>query len=201
MLYECDQCGSVLPANSTSCSRCGKAFDRAVPSDAETGSPGFTARHALAQSEGISPSSSTPDLGMILGLLGSAMLLAGVFTPVVSMPVVGSLNYFRNGHGDGSIVLVLAAISASLVIARIYYWLWLTGAASLSVLIFSFLNLQTLLSTAQQTMSSELSGNPFRGLADVMASSIQSNGAGRFLPLARSFCLVPRLLASGALPT
>ena len=34
----------------------------------------------------------------------------GVFLPLLSMPIVGSINYFQNGRGDGVIVLVLAAI-------------------------------------------------------------------------------------------
>jgi len=45
------------------------------------------------------------------GLIGSVMLFIGVFTPLISLPIVGSTNYFMNGRGDGTIVLILAVIS------------------------------------------------------------------------------------------
>ncbi|MBI9082217.1 MAG: hypothetical protein JEZ11_01385 [Desulfobacterales bacterium] len=44
----------------------------------------------------------------ILGLIGSIILFVGVFTPIFSVPIMGNMNYFQNGKGDGTIVLVLA---------------------------------------------------------------------------------------------
>jgi hypothetical protein len=61
----------------------------------------------------------------ILGLAGSVALFIGVFTPIVSLPVVGNMNYFQNGRGDGVIVLVLAVVSLILVLIKRYRWLWL----------------------------------------------------------------------------
>src|SRR5207249_2067432 len=37
-------------------------------------------------------------LPLLLGLIGTITLLVGVFTPIVSVPIVGSLNYFLNGR-------------------------------------------------------------------------------------------------------
>jgi hypothetical protein len=47
----------------------------------------------------------------LIGFLGSALLFLGVFLPIVKLPIVGDLNYFANGRGDGVLVLVLAVIS------------------------------------------------------------------------------------------
>jgi hypothetical protein len=44
----------------------------------------------------------------LLGILGSTLLFLGVFLPIVKLPVVGDLNYFANGRGDGVLVLGLA---------------------------------------------------------------------------------------------
>jgi len=38
-------------------------------------------------------------------------LFVGVFTPFVSLPFAGNLNYFQNGKGDGVIILLIALVS------------------------------------------------------------------------------------------
>jgi len=55
---------------------------------------------------------------MILGITGSLVLVLGVFSPLISFPIVGSLDYFQNGHGDGVIILVLAGLSLLLSASR-----------------------------------------------------------------------------------
>lgn len=109
----------------------------------------------------------------LLGLIGSITLFIGVFTPIVSIPLIGNANYFRNGQGDGTIVLILAVISIILVLKEKYKWLWYTGIGSLGIMLFSFLNFQSIMSKAKLDMKSELAGNPFRGLADVAIQSVQ----------------------------
>ena len=47
------------------------------------------------------------DRRQIIGLLGCVLLFVGVFMPIVSVPVAGSMNYFKNGHGDGVLILIL----------------------------------------------------------------------------------------------
>ena len=76
----------------------------------------------------------------MLGLIGSVVLFIGVFAPIVSVPIMGNINYFQNGQGDGMIILVLAAISLILVLMEKYKALWFTGSASLAVLLFTLVN-------------------------------------------------------------
>lgn len=71
----------------------------------------------------------------LLGVIGSLLLFIGVFTPIMSVPIVGSLNYFQNGRGDGVIVLVFAVISIALTLGKKYRGLWITGAGSLGVML------------------------------------------------------------------
>ena len=54
----------------------------------------------------------------LLGLIGSIVLFIGVFTPIVSVPIMGNMNLFQNGKGGGTIVLILAVISLVLVLAK-----------------------------------------------------------------------------------
>jgi len=108
-----------------------------------------------------------------LGLIGSVALILGVFAPILSLPIVGSVNYFSNGSGDGTIVLLVALISLLLTLRRRYEWLLTTGIASLATLLFTFLNVRMRISAMNAEAESTLAGNPFRGLADVAIQSVQ----------------------------
>lgn len=109
----------------------------------------------------------------LLGLIGSIILFVGVFTPVVSIPIVGNMNYFQNGKGDGSIILILAIVSFVFVIARKYKGLWFTGLGSMLVMAFTFINFQMKIADMKAQMENEMAGNPFRGLADMAMQSVQ----------------------------
>ncbi|MBW4603045.1 MAG: type IV pilin-like G/H family protein [Calothrix sp. FI2-JRJ7] len=106
-------------------------------------------------------------------IVGSVILAIGVFCPIISAPVIGTLNYFHNGNGDGLILLILAVISIFLAMKDEFKYLWWTGLASLIVTIIGFLSFQLKLSNIKSSMESELRGNPFRGLADAAVNSIQ----------------------------
>lgn len=109
----------------------------------------------------------------LLGLIGSLILFVGVFTPIVSIPIMGNMNYFQNGRGDGVIVLILAVVSLVLVLAKKYKGLWFTGLASIAALAFTFINFQMKFLDIKSHMDGELAGNPFRGLADMAMQSVQ----------------------------
>ncbi|MEA5594797.1 type IV pilin-like G/H family protein [Rivularia sp. UHCC 0363] len=108
-----------------------------------------------------------------LVIAGAVLLAIGVFCPIISAPIIGTLNYFHNGNGDGVILLILSAISIFLVLKHEFRYLWWTGFASLGVTILGFLGFQWKLSEIKSSMESELQGNPFRGLADATVNSIQ----------------------------
>jgi ABC-type antimicrobial peptide transport system permease subunit len=109
----------------------------------------------------------------LLGLVGSIILFVGVFAPIVSVPFLGNMNYFQNGKGDGIIVLVLAVASLALVLTKNYKGLWFTGLGSLGLMLFTFINFQSKMSQIKSQMESQLTGNPFRGLADMAMQSVQ----------------------------
>ena len=109
----------------------------------------------------------------LLGLIGSAVLFVGVFAPIVSIPIMGNMNYFQNGKGDGVIVLVLAVISLILILLKKFKGLWFTGLGSMGVMVFTFINFQINLTNTRTQMETELVGNPFRGIADMAMQSVQ----------------------------
>jgi hypothetical protein len=93
--------------------------------------------------------------------------------PVLSLPIVGSVNYFRNGQGDGAIVMGLALVSLVLTFTKRYKWLLLTGMLSTGMLAYTLFQVYSKLSEAKANMESGLEGNPFKGLATIAAQSVQ----------------------------
>jgi hypothetical protein len=109
----------------------------------------------------------------ILAIVGALLLFVGVFLPIVSVPIVGSVNYFHNGQGDGTIVLVLAVISIILAVTRRFRGLWVTGLCSVGLLLFTLVNFLMRMSELREQMQRQLADNPFRGLFDVAMNSVQ----------------------------
>ena len=76
-----------------------------------------------------------------IALIGAGLLFIGAFMPIVSAPIIGSINYFQNGKGDGVIIVLLAISTAGLALAgRAQQVLW-TGLASVAMLAFTFFRL------------------------------------------------------------
>lgn len=103
---KCLKCGLVNFAGETSCKRCGNDFSNEPASSVESNqnytqaaSPSFITHQPAA---GLNPTVSfelTPQL--LLGVIGSIVLFIAVFMPLFSVPIVGNVNYFQNGKGDG----------------------------------------------------------------------------------------------------
>lgn len=108
-----------------------------------------------------------------IGLAGCGLLVIGVFLPIVKLPFGGSINYFYNGHGDGVLVLVLAAISLIAILVNKYKMLFLTSIASLALMIFTLVNFTSNLELSREEIKNSLDGNPFAGIADSMMQSAQ----------------------------
>ncbi len=124
----------------------------------------------------------------LLGLLGCGLLIIGVFLPIVSMPIVGNINYLRNGRGDGIIILALAVISGLLILGKLFRGLIVTGLLALAVMCFTLCHFFVLLDNMRAEMAQ--SNNIFKGLGEAMLATVQIQWgwvplvAGGFLVLA-----------------
>ena len=114
-----------------------------------------------------------------LGIAGGALLAVGVFCPIVSVPVIGSMNYFQNGKGDGSIVLGLAIATAILTGTKKFRLLWFTGGGSLALLIFAIVRFQAGIGEARRQVKVDLRDNPFAGLAEMAVRSVATSMGSR----------------------
>lgn len=106
-------------------------------------------------------------------VIGAGLLFVGVFAPLISVPIVGSVNYMMNGKGDGAVVLLMAIVAAGLALSgRVQHVLW-PGLASLAMLAFTFFRFRSAMAEMRASMNAELAGNPFRGLADMAVNAVQ----------------------------
>jgi hypothetical protein len=101
----------------------------------------------------------------VVGFIGAAALGLGVFMPLISMPIVGTVNYFNNGSGDGIFILALALIAAVLVGIKRYGWLWAVALASLGLIGYAYMNISARITLMKVQL--ELDKNPFAGLVNV----------------------------------
>jgi hypothetical protein len=105
---------------------------------------------------------------------GAALLVAGLFTPILTLPIVGSVNLFGNGTNLIAIDLLVIAIAAAALAAkdmsRNVFWL---GIAASGVILYEFGTLQVRLTEMRDNLTKELQGNPFAGIAQGAMSAVQ----------------------------
>jgi HEAT repeat protein len=97
-----------------------------------------------------------------VGLAGAALLAAGVFAPLLDVPLGESVSYFQSGRWEAVLLLLLAAATAGLSLLRWHRGLWLTGLAAFAVVTVTFTRLLAalveLLRTFEGTPGAELGG-------------------------------------------
>jgi hypothetical protein len=108
----------------------------------------------------------------LVSYVGVFLLFIGVFLPIMKVPILGSVDYFRDGEGDGVIVLLFSLISLGLIYLKRYKWLMYTGIASLIVIAVTFINITVKMSEMKSELQSDLEGNPFGFVGDAMLESV-----------------------------
>lgn len=104
----------------------------------------------------------------------AALVLAfGCFAPLVRVPIVGSINAVHSEFSDGHILLALAAIAVLLAAWRAYGAMKVVGSIAFVLVMAKAVSTYIRISDAKRDLAAGLEGNPFAGLAQAMAGSIQ----------------------------
>lgn len=108
-----------------------------------------------------------------LALIGAALLTVGLFCPIVTLPIVGSVNLFNDGTNLIALaVLALAVVGGAMALNGREQDAFWPGAAAAIVLVYHFGQLQYRLSQMRASLT-ELDGNPFAGMAKAAVGSVQ----------------------------
>lgn len=107
------------------------------------------------------------DIVQALGFAGIAITILGIFSPIMTAPIVGTLNYFRDGTAEAIILLLLTACSTVFLVKRQYSWLYGSSVWSLLLVGGTFLYYQSVIADMKASIDRDLAGNPFRGIADM----------------------------------
>jgi hypothetical protein len=85
----------------------------------------------------------------IPGIVGSILLAVGLFVPIARVLLPSrNVNYFGYGNA-GKVVLGLAIVSLVITLLKKYKALWITGLASLALVLYDLYDLQSLTSKAR----------------------------------------------------
>ena len=114
------------------------------------------------------------DNGRTLGLIGSVLLLAGLFLPLFSVPLLGAITYYSNAQTQALMIGALALVSAGLAAAGHVRWLLATGLGALGVMAATYMRSRA----ALERMRDDLGGDGFEGeilraLADRAADAVK----------------------------
>ena len=110
---------------------------------------------------------------MLLAVTAAVLLVIGTFTPMVSVAFIGGIDYFREGYGDGYILLIMAGLSAALAVTGRWKQVLVPALGSLAVILWTFLGVQDTIAQVRSGAAAELTGNPHAGLAASVMQSIQ----------------------------
>lgn len=106
-----------------------------------------------------------------IAFIGAVLLLFGLFTPIVTMPIVGTVNMFGNGSNPTALALLAAAlVGAALAFKERTADLIWPGATASGIVIYSFVRLQYAMAQMRESLR-ELADNPFGGF---MAGAMQA---------------------------
>ena len=75
----------------------------------------------------------------LFGLVGSGLLILGTFLPLVSAPLIGSINYFSNGKGDGVFIIGYSVLAIIFTLIKRYKLLWIPAILSLGQLTYALI--------------------------------------------------------------
>lgn len=156
-----------------------------------------TPAHRTTMPSSTSPSAMpTEKFGVrqIVGIVGAIILFIGVFTPIVSVPIMGNMNYFQNGKGDGTIVLVLAVLSLIAVLIKKDVILFFTSIGCLGTLTFTFVHFK--IGMTRMLAEASNADGLFSGLAELAAKAVQLQWGWALLVVGACLTLTPIFLKS-----
>lgn len=109
---------------------------------------------------------------MTEALVGSGLMIFGCFTPIISAPFIGTVNYVGQGNRDGMLVIGLALIGLFLAYTGRIKGLVISGGIAALIMLYDLSNFAGF-ALEVEAQKASLKNNPFGGLFTAMMDSIQ----------------------------
>jgi len=106
----------------------------------------------------------------MFGVIGFLFLIVGVFTPVFSISIAGSLSFYD--RDEGFLLLFLSILGLYSVLTNKIKLVWYIGLSSLAVLIMALSHFLVFMADMKSNLSASLADNPFKGLVGIAMNSI-----------------------------
>ncbi len=184
----CPSCRFQVPSDSDECPRCGivlrKQSDTTMDDQPRLGPPvGVVTRPPLGQARPMRSSgrveSSAIDSAMIVGVVGSVLLMLGCFSPAVRIGPLGGVNLFSIGQFSqlaqmlGYVLVAIAVTGLVLSVTRNYANLWACGAGAIAILLIALVVFHRKIAESKAAMNAAMS--QFQGkMAGPQAEALSS---------------------------
>ena len=150
--FSCAHCDGIIRTSKSAdgteinCPHCDEITVLALGDELEEEYDPFKAKETEAPIEELKPKKKEkrviPEYAFghrqIIGLVGGIILFIGVFLPIAKIPIVGTINLFMGGVGNGIFIFFFAIISLLATIFKKERLQMLMGLLSLGILTFSF---------------------------------------------------------------
>ena len=106
----------------------------------------------------------------ILALVGVAVLVVGLFLPIMSLPIVGSVNMLLpgGGIGDGIFILVFALVGGGLaMVGQVRHVVW-PALCALAFTAWKFFQLKGAVDSGRDQIAAQTGGADFEAAFGVM---------------------------------
>tara|TARA_Y100001956_G_scaffold54569_1_gene53513 strand:+ start:38 stop:1621 length:1584 start_codon:yes stop_codon:yes gene_type:complete len=144
---------------------------------------------------------SNSDLYFWVGFLGVILLFIGIFSPIASVPMIGNFNLFKNGEGDGVLILFLSSFWLMMFMRdgrmKLTILSFLIGGLVIYELIFTYNRIQNI----KSDLANQLTGNPFADIAHTMIGSMEIMWGWILLIFGVSLMLLSSILKDKDMPS
>ena len=165
--FSCAHCDGIIRTSKSAdgteinCPHCDEITVLALGDELEEEYDPFKAKETEARIEELKPKKKEkrviPEYAFghrqIIGLVGGIILFIGVFLPIAKIPILGTINLFMGGVGNGIFIFFFAIISLLATMFKKERLQMLMGLLSLGILTFSFGTYLSHISTMRMSQS------------------------------------------------
>ena len=109
----------------------------------------------------------------LLAVIGAGLLLAGIFMPVLSVPMFGSVSYLQYNSNDALVIGLLAVGSFILAGTGRTQQVLFTGLGALAMLAYSYIRFISAMDEMRSRIEAQLGSSPFAQIAQSALGEVQ----------------------------